>query len=322
MTFFSSLRRLVKRLGASDHPHFTDSVPPQALLEPSDPPEPSDPQLDNFRIPPRRLDEYNFFDFSDLEADTLERLFSKTARYWRMKPTDPLMLYFSVLTNYSGLTDLSHEDRKKFLDTGQKSINEIVEIFYSHWTGTRKPDVMDFGCGVGRLALHAAPHANNIVLVDFSQSQLEEAQRNMVDFGAFEADVIMIDNLGDLSTLPQSDLVYSFITLQHNTPPVMEEITRKLLNALQPGGVAVLHIPLAFSNYSFDPYYYLQDDNAGTCLEMHILPRNNLNQLAERSNCKIVASYGKGGTGDYYSEWVVFRRFDDDWRQPHDQGET
>ncbi len=278
------------------------SSEPEPAVEETVPPELS------FRVPPRRLDEYEHFDFSDLDLADIQKLFETTARYWRTQATAPDQIYWSVMTNDLYLKELGTDERRAFLDTGRSQIDDIFEVFERYWQGTGKPDVLDYGCGVGRLAVHSAARANRVICVDFSAAHLKEAERNLADFAGTAPVPVMLKDLYDLADLPKCHLAYSLITLQHNTPPVMAHITGQLLQALNPGGIAILHIPLAVHGYAFDPAYYLEDDTSGSGLEMHILPRNNVNELAESAGCAVVGSFGKGGTGDFYSEWIVFRR--------------
>ncbi len=82
--------------------------------------------------------------------------------------------------------------------------------------------------------------------VDFSESHLQELQRNAALFDcASKIAVWPIRLPADLDKLPQVDLVYSFIALQHNTPPVIAAMMRVLLDHLRPGGYAFLHVTLA-----------------------------------------------------------------------------
>jgi len=113
----------------------------------------------------------------------------------------------------------------------------------------------------------------------------------------------------DLDKLPQVDLVYSFIALQHNTPPVIAAMMRTLLDHLRPGGYAFLHVTLAAPGYGgFGVEDYLTSPEAGTSMEIHILPRANINTLAARAGCEIVMSHCVGGNDYAYSEEIVFHK--------------
>jgi hypothetical protein len=84
----------------------------------------------------------------------------------------------------------------------------------------------------------------------------------------------------------------------------------RLLACLNPGGLAVLHIPLAMPDYQFDAASYLADSESGNGMEIHILPKSDLNVLAERNGCQIVFSECIGGVDIAYSEDIVFKKKD------------
>jgi cyclopropane fatty-acyl-phospholipid synthase-like methyltransferase len=74
--------------------------------------------------------------------------------------------------------------------------------------------VLDFGSGVGRLAIPFSRHAHRVVGIDISQSMIAEAARNCessnVNNVAFK---LSDDQLSEV--LDRFDLVHSYIVLQH-----------------------------------------------------------------------------------------------------------
>ncbi len=253
------------------------------------------------------LDTLQYLDLTEA-PEVLAALYEKTATYWRNVASDPEEMYFSVITDpqFAGLLD--HDMRAFFLSTGAHDIDRVQSIL-DRWLMTEgKPVMLDFGVGVGRLACNAAPLAERLHAVDFSRAHLDEAKVNAEMLGLTNMEFIAVDGLDDMEALPKVDAVYSLLVLQHNTPPVMARLLRGLLAALNPGGVAVIHIPLASINYQFDAATYLDSPEFGAQMEMHVLPRNNLNEIADQAGCDVVASYSHGGTVGLYSEWVTFRK--------------
>ena len=119
-------------------------------------------------------------------------------------------------------------------------------------------------------------------------------------------ETIEIKEIYDFSNLPKVDVIVSYIVLQHNTPPVQAYIIGCLLDSLTIDGVALLHIPIHHPFYQFSTIEYLNNENSGRNMEMHIVPKENLRDIAEAHNCKIVDSYGYGGTKGVYSEIFEF----------------
>lgn len=243
-------------------------------------------------------------------SDVIQRLYEKTACFWRTTASQPSEIYHSVITfeQYKGV--LPEDTRTALIETGAPYIDRI-KAAYEQLSGrpANEAHALDFGCGVGRLAINAAKQFRAVTGADFSKAHLAEAESNSQRLGAAaNTSFIHIDTLDTLTELPKADLVYSLITLQHNTPPVMAHIIERLLSILEPNGLAFLHIPLATVGYRFSPASYLADPLAGTQMEMHILPKNHSNKIAAMHGSEVVSSYCIGETGGTYSEEIVFRK--------------
>jgi 2-polyprenyl-3-methyl-5-hydroxy-6-metoxy-1,4-benzoquinol methylase len=246
----------------------------------------------------------------DLNDHDLERLYAKTAGYWRQCASQGNETYFSVVTDEAWHRLLGSEEKQAFLASGASYVDIIKACWERfHPSPSQALTCMDFGCGVGRLAYWAAPHFKEIYGVDFSKTHLQEAQVNLESSehgGHFTG--LFIEHLHNLSTLPKVDVCYSFIALQHNTPPVIAKILAYLLQALKPSGLALLHIPLAMPDYHFHFEEYMNDPLAGTNMEVHILPKADINRIAERYGCSILHSECIGGVEAAYSENIVFQK--------------
>ena len=198
-----------------------------------------------------------------------------------------------------------------FIGTGSRYAKRILSL-YEKYSGQSVANLtcIDFGSGVGRLAINFASRVCQVHAVDFSESHLQELQRNAEMFDCASKITLWPIRLpADLDKLPQADLVYSYIALQHNTPPVIAAMMSNLLDHLRPGGYAFLHVPLAGAGYEgFVVNDYLASAEAGRRMEVHILPRANINSLAAKAGCEIVASHCVGGTYSQYSEEIVFHK--------------
>jgi len=258
------------------------------------------------------LEEFREFDFSALGMDVLNALFEKTSSYWRGSASSPEEIYWSVLTDdhYRGV--LSEDVIAEFLSTGKGDISRIKKICKEiDFEFDACGEFLEYGCGVGRLVVNLPDSIKKVNCVDFSSAHLAEAEANL---RRLKPQVICsmhkIESVYDLCKLPQNqDMVHSLIVLQHNTPPVIEKTVDSLLRLLAPGGIAILHIPIAKASYQFDVQAYLGDNRSGQSMEMHILPKANICRVARGAGCEIVYSYcDRGCGGDIYSEMLVFRR--------------
>ncbi|MEM1344840.1 MAG: class I SAM-dependent methyltransferase [Pseudomonadota bacterium] len=206
---------------------------------------------------------------------------------------------------------LTEERRRQFVRSSKRTIDRFADT-YERYSGrpAAEATALDFGCGVGRLAIPATDRFARVVGVDLSAGHLAETKRNLalVDpDGTAQLDTFLMSGLDDAANLPEADCCYSEIVLQHNTPPVMAYFLKALLKALRPGGIAILHIPIHHPFYAFDTEEYLKDANAGRFMEVHVLPRETLRRLAEQVGYEIVDSQCTGGTRGVYSETFTFR---------------
>jgi len=173
-----------------------------------------------------------------------------TDKAWeRFGQDDP---YYAVLPTDEFLKDrFDQAAHEAFFRSGQDyaaMVLGLVERFLS--AGTHFNRILDFGCGVGRLTLAFALHADEVVGVDISSGMLEEAKRNADAFGAHNTQWVLSDD--DLTRVTGDfDFVHTFITLQHFLPERGYRIVQSLVGRLRHRGIGILH--LTYANASRTP---------------------------------------------------------------------
>ena len=254
-------------------------------------------------------------DNQDIETDldTVQKLFNKTANYWRTVGFDKKEVYFSVLSSSGWKRELSEYDILRFYRSGTSFIDFCIDHLKEQGVHSlENATCLDFGCGVGRLSFFASKYFKEVYAVDFSKGHLELLKENMGRFPSLHNGNIAcvhLKNLLDIRTLPKNvDFVYSFISLQHNTPPVIAFIIKELLGTLKRGGYACLHIPIHHPFYRFSEKDYLDSENSGNTMEMHILPRENIRNISKQAGASMIDSFGYGGTKGIYSEVFFFQK--------------
>lgn len=121
---------------------------------------------------------------------------------------------------------------------------------------------LDFGCGVGRLALPLAGYFDRVIGIDISEGMLERARAHAHEKGITNAQFVR--TVREAAAIDGGfDFVNSWIVLQHIRPHQGLEIIREMVRALRPGGVFTLHVVLAdnkpgrrflnFFRYRFPP---------------------------------------------------------------------
>lgn len=249
---------------------------------------------------------------TDVAFPDVARLFEIASRYWRRVGCDPSGIYHSVHTSVGNRVQQDADRRLAFINKGAETVGAICDLLYSRGrVPFEEATCLDFGCGVGRLAINAARRFARVYAVDFSKGHLDEMVRNieLVEPGvASHVEAMHLQKLEDTGALPKVDYCYSLLTLQHNPPPVIAYLVKALLDRLNPGGVAALHVPIHHPFYSFDLAEYLASEAAGSTMEMHILPREDLGECVRASGCTIRDSVNWGYTKGIYSEIFVITK--------------
>ena len=110
-------------------------------------------------------------------------------------------------------------------------------------------DVLDIGCGIGRMDAVVAPKVRSLIGLDVSDEMVKKADAR---HAAIPNLTFVVGTGSDLSALgafdPASgsfDLVFSYIVFQHVPKVVTLSYAREVLPRLRPGGSFVFHVPEA-----------------------------------------------------------------------------
>lgn len=159
--------------------------------------------------------------------------------------------YFAVITDpkyrSAQLTDTA---RDEFFATGRWHAKYVLDACRRHVAAGFQPRrALDFGCGVGRVALPLAEQVEQVVGVDISPAMLEEARRNAAARGQGNLSWVRSDDT--LSAVEgRFDLVHSCITFQHIDVPRGRVLFARLLELLEPGGAGVIQITYAKARHA------------------------------------------------------------------------
>ncbi|QGP80827.1 class I SAM-dependent methyltransferase [Sphingobium sp. CAP-1] len=214
--------------------------------------------------------------------EQLQMMFDGIARNWKQfGDTEP---HWSVLTNPVFFKDKLPQYLDAFFAHGQIDVEHALSyLARAGLPATGFDRAMDFGCGVGRLTVALAPHTRSIVGVDISPSHLREAEKTMAAKSIRNAKFQQIRMVDDIDGLGTFDFIFSRIVLQHNPPPIMAAIYRKLLGVLRPGGVAVIQIPTYLKGRPFSVDAYLSGDAPD--MEMNALPQHEIFRIIQEQGC-------------------------------------
>ncbi|MBI5477859.1 MAG: class I SAM-dependent methyltransferase [Deltaproteobacteria bacterium] len=161
--------------------------------------------------------------------------------HWkRWGETDPYFGVFSGDEYRTGRLDDAARDR--MFASGETHVEELFSAVRRHYDAQFSPGrALDFGCGVGRVALALARRSQSTVGVDISQGMLDEGARNAARYGVSNVEWVLGDD--GLTRLSGAfDFVHSMLVFQHIRPANGYRIMQRMLSALSPGGVAALHV--------------------------------------------------------------------------------
>ena len=159
--------------------------------------------------------------------------------------------YFGVFTNPKfRKSALTPEAKKEFFDTGQPQVDYVLQTVRQYIDPQFQPrSVLDFGCGVGRVAIPFARVAAHVVGTDVSPSMLDEARINCVEQGITNVELVQSDDT--LSTVDrQFDLIHSFIVFQHIPRARGITIFAHMLRKLAINGVGAIHFTYSKDRYA------------------------------------------------------------------------
>jgi SAM-dependent methyltransferase len=154
--------------------------------------------------------------------------------------TDP---YYAVLSDEAFRKGRVADHTRAFFDSGFAQADEVLSAIERHYGEIKLDNVLDFGCGVGRVVVGLARHCRTIVGIDISEGMLEEARKNLRTFNVLNAMLTLSDDrLSNLDT--KFDLIHSYIVLQHIPVARGRIIIKSLLDRLAPRGAIALHVSL------------------------------------------------------------------------------
>ncbi len=158
--------------------------------------------------------------------------------------------YFGVLTDDKYRTsNLTDENIGDFFESGSEHIKHVLKFIRNHIDPNFTiKKALDFGCGVGRLVVPLADHAQRVTGIDVSASMLTEAKKNCENKSIKNVDFAP-SNINLSSFNGTFDFIHSYIVFQHIPVKRGESLFENLITRLASGGVGIIHFTYANDNY-------------------------------------------------------------------------
>jgi 2-polyprenyl-3-methyl-5-hydroxy-6-metoxy-1,4-benzoquinol methylase len=226
--------------------------------------------------------------------DELDELWARTRRAW--ESLGEQRPYHSVATEDRYQPSHFQEFEHEFWQSGEDEAEHFARYVAATWSA-RLADavVLEFGCGVGRVSLPLARRAKRVVGYDISERHLSIAHARATSLGFNNVRLVAI---GD--ELPQKfepcDVFYSRIVLQHNPPPIIGYVLRRLIRALKSGGIGVFQVPTYFIGYGFSIRDALGAPQK-LDMDMHCYPQAELFALIAQEGARLIEMREDNATG-------------------------
>lgn len=151
--------------------------------------------------------------------------------------------YFAVLTEPRFLREcFDGAAEADFFQSGDEYVSDVYGTILASVAPRFAPlTVLEYGCGVGRLAIPFGRRAENVTAVDVSPSMLATARHHIDRAGVRNVELLTSVELeSDSRTF---DLVNCFLVFQRLRRAEGLDLLRKLVRRVREGGVGVFHLP-------------------------------------------------------------------------------
>lgn len=135
-------------------------------------------------------------------------------------------------------------NRAEFFASGEDDIHKFMSTLKRYFGNQFRPiNALDFGCGVGRLAIAMANKIDRVVGIDVSPGMLRIADNSAKDR--------QLSNIRFLEKIPEDkfDWINSFIVFQHIPPERGLELIKELLTRLDEHGFISIHVTVYHEMY-------------------------------------------------------------------------
>jgi SAM-dependent methyltransferase len=215
-------------------------------------------------------------------------------------------------------------DVDQFFATGRRDVEQMLRVAGDCVPDMGRTRALDFGCGVGRISQALCHHFEEVHGVDIAASMLRLAERH----NAFPErchyhhnNNLRLEHFGEGTF----DFVCSLITLQHMEPRHAQAYLREFCRVLAPGGVLFVQIPserlhvtprriaggwamLARRVPGRLKMLLGRRGSGGSpraprptyWMEMHVIPRRDVQHALERSGARVVHVLDDGRAGPHF----------------------
>ena len=243
--------------------------------------------------------------------EQLDQLFAKVSDGWtKLGAAEP---HWSVLNDRKYEQVAISENMDGFYASGFDDKRGLDAFCSRNSIRYRKGVCVELGCGVGRITSALASSFERVVALDVSPNNLAVCERHLKDHKIANVELRLVKTIQEFQSLPEFDVFFSLITLQHNPPPVQHFILDTILDKGSQGAISFFQTPHYWSNYSYSSASYLRKGlkllkrSLADHMEMHPLPMRFVNESLTRAGYKLIEvsqdnCTGHPGSFTYFSQ--------------------
>lgn len=157
--------------------------------------------------------------------------------------------YFAVCTDPRYKTDnLNEAALQEFFESGEGDVKTVlsqINDYFSNANINSFKNVLDFGCGTGRILIPFAQRFEHVLGIDISTGMLKEAAKNISDRGLNNVSLIQSEDINTIEFKDSFDLVHTYIVLQHIPVDMGYKIIDKLISLIRKDGFGMIHFTYA-----------------------------------------------------------------------------
>lgn len=225
---------------------------------------------------------------TEVDDAGLARLLAHTERVWtQLGDSEP---HWSVISaERFRQNELDAQRSAEFYDSGRGDVHTFNAFLTRNGVAASSlHKVLEYGCGLGRVTRFLAAQFDEVEAFDISPSHLRQAEEHLRRSGLNNVALKRVRALDDIGTSVDLDAVFCVIVLQHNPPPVIVAVLKRLLARLRSGGVAYFQVPTHATEYRFQLDHYLAHGLAANHVEMHYVPQRRIFEIARQAGCAVL----------------------------------
>ena len=143
------------------------------------------------------------------------------------------------INNYRNTIAQGCEEEEVFRGLGKKHVNNIMNFAARYHVFFNKKDIVEIGCGAGRMTEFLSKEVNFIYATDISMGMLKRFKERLGSI----SNVALLCTKG-LSVIPSShvDIILSYLVFQHIPEDMVEDFFKEGYRVLKPGGYFIFQL--------------------------------------------------------------------------------